>query len=166
MTSDLEQLNRFVTPAWPLSRMLELDTLWEAGTATAEMGRLLRCSKNAVIGKAHRMNLPSRPSPIHRRDVTTGAAPPKRTRPLETPRVKRKPTMATSGPPPQTPPPAKPPAAVFQRPARTCCWPMGEPRKPDFRFCGDAADPGKPYCTLHSRHAYVRIRRDDADRHV
>lgn len=41
-----------------------LESLWNAGVPTAEIGRLTGRGKNAVIGKAHRMRLVSRPSPL------------------------------------------------------------------------------------------------------
>jgi GcrA cell cycle regulator len=40
---------------------------WAAGTSASEIGRQLGVSKNAVIGRAHRLYLPSRPSPIRRK---------------------------------------------------------------------------------------------------
>lgn len=46
--------------------MRELRVLWAAGHSTAEIGRRLGVSKNAVVGKAHRMDLGGRPSPIRR----------------------------------------------------------------------------------------------------
>jgi GcrA cell cycle regulator len=47
---------------------------------------------------------------------------------------------------------------------RSCCWPIGEPGQPDFRFCSAEALPGKPYCAEHAAIAYVkaRDRREDA----
>jgi GcrA cell cycle regulator len=30
-----------------------------------------------------------------------------------------------------------------------CRWPIGEPRHPDFHFCGAAQAEGRPYCELH-----------------
>jgi GcrA cell cycle regulator len=64
--------------------------------------------------------------------------------------------------------PAAPVAVVRAFPrlgsARSCCWPIGEPGTPDFRFCSSEATPGKPYCTTHAAVAYVkaRDRREDA----
>ena len=43
-----------------------LRRLWDEGHATAEIGRRLRVSKNAVVGKAHRLDLEARPDPIRR----------------------------------------------------------------------------------------------------
>lgn len=49
---------------WPASRRARLRRLWAHGHSAAEIGRRLGVTKNAVIGKASRMNLPGRPSPI------------------------------------------------------------------------------------------------------
>lgn len=46
-----------------------LRTLWEQGHSTAEIGRRMGFSKNAIVGRSHRLNLSERPSPI-RRGVT------------------------------------------------------------------------------------------------
>ena len=43
-----------------------LRELWTEGHSTAEIGRRLGVSKNAIVGKAHRLDLPARPSPIRR----------------------------------------------------------------------------------------------------
>lgn len=37
---------------------------------------------------------------------------------------------------------------------RICKWPLGHPGEPDFHFCGDAVNPGFPYCVKHCGHAY------------
>lgn len=49
---------------WTPELISQLGALWEQGLATAEIGRRLGISKNAVIGKAHRMALKARPSPL------------------------------------------------------------------------------------------------------
>ena len=50
-----------------------LRELWTEGHSTAEIGRRLGVSKNAIVGKAHRLDLPARPSPI-RREASEPAA--------------------------------------------------------------------------------------------
>jgi GcrA cell cycle regulator len=40
-----------------------------------------------------------------------------------------------------------------------CRWPHGDPRDENFSYCGDAAVPGKPYCTAHMAEAYVPVQR-------
>ncbi|MSP00972.1 MAG: GcrA cell cycle regulator [Acetobacteraceae bacterium] len=44
----------------------QLRGLWAEGLSTAEIGRRLGVTKNAIVGKAHRLDLPARPSPIRR----------------------------------------------------------------------------------------------------
>lgn len=158
---------------WTAEAIERLKALWAEGHSTAEIGRRMGISKNAVVGKAHRLNLPARPSPI-RRD----AAP----RPAPVPRAPRPMPAARIAPPPMLRPapvmaPAPAPVAVAPvvrafpvapaRPrlgSRTCCWPIGEPGTSGFRFCGGEPMAGKPYCTEHAALAYVkpRDRREDA----
>ena len=141
-----------------------LKALWAEGVSTAEIGRRIGVSKNAVVGKAHRLLLAARPSPI-RRGVPI--APPKRA----AARRVVGPTLPALAPAPvereRVPPPAPvaspPPSlrAVHRAPGGrlvACCWPIGEPGTRSFRFCGDESLPGKPYCPAHASLAYVKVR--------
>jgi GcrA cell cycle regulator len=123
---------------WTEERIAELIRLWEAGHSASHIGKVLGVSKNAVIGKAHRLKLPPRPSPI-RRSATPRA-------PRAAPVPKRVPKM-----------PARPimRAARAHGGASSCLWPIGDPSTPDFHFCGAQAEPGKPYCLEHCARAYV-----------
>jgi GcrA cell cycle regulator len=51
---------------WTAEAIERLKLLWTEGLSTAEIGRRLNISKNAVVGKAHRLALVARPSPIRR----------------------------------------------------------------------------------------------------
>ncbi|QEO16951.1 GcrA family cell cycle regulator [Acetobacter vaccinii] len=51
---------------WTEEIIAQLKDLWAEGLSTAEIGRRLSITKNAVVGKAHRLGLPARPSPIRR----------------------------------------------------------------------------------------------------
>lgn len=162
---------------WNETIIGELRALWAEGLSTAEIGRRLGISKNAVVGKAHRLDLSPRPSPIRRTDRPQGA-------PAPAPRVTG-PTLAPlpSGPQLVTPAAVIPPATVATPSVKAapprrlaavapapvarvsaCCWPVGEPGKPGFHFCDSAAVAGKPYCAEHAQLAYVKIRdrREDA----
>ncbi|QQX91740.1 GcrA cell cycle regulator [Gluconobacter sphaericus] len=57
---------------WTDETIARLRDLWSQGLSTAEIGRQLSITKNAVVGKAHRLGLPPRPSPIRNRKVTDG----------------------------------------------------------------------------------------------
>jgi GcrA cell cycle regulator len=154
---------------WNEETIGKLRDFWAEGLSTAEIGRRMGVSKNAVVGKAHRLNLPSRPSPI-RRD---GEKSPRRriARRVQGPTL---PVLSAS----LSPMPPEPPRVVerqapvlravcLPRPgARVtpCCWPIGEPGTKTFRFCDVDAIAGKPYCDEHASLAYVKVRdkREDA----
>ena len=51
---------------WTDATIRQLRELWAEGHETSEIGRRMNMSRNAIIGKAHRLDLPSRPSPIKR----------------------------------------------------------------------------------------------------
>ncbi len=173
---------------WNEDTIARLRALWAEGHSTAEIGRRISVSKNAVVGKAHRLGLDARPSPI-RRDgpgaATPRATPPRRAvgptlPPLaaEAVLVERDdaadtvaevlPPIATAPPPmaslPQPMQTALPASAVRavppMRSSRTmaCCWPIGEPGTKSFRFCDVDALTGKPYCPEHAQLAYVKVR--------
>lgn len=157
---------------WTHEAIERLRAFWTEGHSTAEIGRRMGVSKNAVVGKAHRLNLSARPSPI-RRDAQPRAERP-RAAPRATPRrdVVRLPPSAV--PQRQAAPvqvAAKPSAAptlvrssFLRSSQRNCCWPIGEPGRADFRFCSAEGLAGKPYCAEHAAVAYVkaRDRREDA----
>jgi GcrA cell cycle regulator len=155
---------------WTDETIARLRELWAEGHSTAEIGRRMGISKNAVVGKAHRLNLVARPSPI-RRDGE-GAAP----RPVVVRRVTGPtlPPLAAAAPMAPAPPAARPMAAHARAEApkphavrpvpmytprpQSCCWPLGEPGTRSFRFCDAVAIPGKPYCGEHAAIAYVKVR--------
>lgn len=174
---------------WTEEAIATLRLLWAEGLSTAEIGRRMGISKNAVVGKAHRLNLAARPSPIRR--VPGQPAPPRAPRALPRPAMPRPmPMMPAAARPPlghggggqngggqggqhfatqprqaQAAPAVLPRTAPVRFSSASCCWPIGEPGKPGFRFCGTSAIAGKPYCEEHAALAYVRAkpdRREDA----
>jgi len=161
---------------WTEEAVARLRALWAEGHSTAEIGRRMGTSKNAIVGKAHRLHLPPRASPI--REKGTGT--PRRPR---TPRVRGvslPPPAAASGSVPSSRTPSAParpsapapepqPATVFKPLAarHPCCWPIGEPGTREFRTCDGPAVPGKSYCQEHAALAYVpRTTRDRPDGRV
>ncbi len=146
---------------WSEEIIAKLRALWAEGLSTAEIGRRLNISKNAVVGKAHRLNLPPRPSPIRRGTGENGA--PRAATPRRTQGPTLPPLAASLGAPV---PVLRQVVSVPKSSSREtpCCWPIGEPGKPSFHFCNASAAAGKPYCEEHAAIAYVRVRdrREDA----
>ena len=60
---------------WTDESISRLRDLWQEGHSTAEIGRRMQITKNAVVGKAHRLTLPPRPSPIRKALEATTAMP-------------------------------------------------------------------------------------------
>ncbi len=143
---------------WTEEVIARLRALWAEGHSTAEIGRRLNVSKNAVVGKAHRLNLPARPSPIRRHE---GDAP----RPVVPKRVQGPtlPPLSVSIGAPAPSLRAIMPVPKFSQRATPCCWPIGEPGQPSFHFCSAESVAGKPYCEEHAAIAYVRIKDRRAD---
>lgn len=141
---------------WDIDTIGRLHHLWAEGHSTAEIGRLMQISKNAVIGKAHRLDLPARPSPIRRGAVRT-ARPPRPTCPPLAELMPTAPPLATVPAPSTTRRNAA--AAAMKFGNTPCCWPIGEPSRPSFHFCGADTVLGKPYCPEHCGLAYRKPRR-------
>ncbi|HEX2939463.1 MAG TPA: GcrA family cell cycle regulator [Rhodopila sp.] len=59
---------------WDEETIRLLRALWAEGLSTAEIGRRLGVSKNAIVGKAHRLDLDARPSHIRRETLRTVSA--------------------------------------------------------------------------------------------
>ena len=108
--------------AWTDERIDQLKSMWEKGmTASQIADELGGVSRNAVIGKAHRLGLQSRPSPVKAGDAPRKPAPPKRpapkkpdaqaepapvesSRPAVPPSVPQHPSAAVQPSAPDTPP--------------------------------------------------------------
>jgi GcrA cell cycle regulator len=156
---------------WPPERIAAARALWDEGLSTPQIGRRLGCSKNAVVSIARRARpkFTERQSPIIRggpqtpasaRQAARRAGGPSPARERSTlPALASSPSPDTSRPMQQLrqPPPYVPP---HLGPVTACCWPIGEPRTPGFRFCEAPTRPGKPYCHEHYRMAYVPVPRD------
>lgn len=133
---------------WTEERVAELIRLWQAGHSASAIGKMLGVSKNAVVGKAHRMQLPSRPSPIKQSTI------PRRISKPAQPVTK---TVITR---PAAPAPRR---IVRHAKGRSCMWPIGDPGEPDFHFCGGPALESKPYCEEHCARAYITRSRSSSN---
>ena len=201
--------------SWTDERIATLKKMWEGGSTASQIAdELGGVSRNAVIGKAHRLGLKSRPSPVKAADKKKPApkakpaskpAPKKAAPRAEAPAAPAPASPAPApvakpsnpipsqplpnkapdlpkivsvgpggflrqGPGDQQPPippapprrlvPAKPDPSIADKTSlldlseKVCRWPMGHPGEPDFHFCGEAVNPGFPYCVEHCGRAY------------
>jgi GcrA cell cycle regulator len=140
---------------WTDERVSTLKKLWLEGLSASQIAKQLGgVTRNAVIGKVHRLGLsgraaPSQPSrPVYRPQrprQTVAAAPAPRREPILRP--------AAPAPSPVLDLPGT--ATVLTLGAHMCKWPIGDPSTDEFSFCGRrAGGEGGPYCIEHSRVAY------------
>ena len=122
---------------WTDDRLEGLKKLWSEGLSISQIGEALGVSRNSIAGKAHRMGLPKRPSPISRSKV-------------------EKPKTVVPEMPKELPLRLELRKLEWSR--NKCCWPTGDPKKNGFLFCGGSVVPGKPYCLKHCYEAYTTSR--------
>src|SRR5260370_13137419 len=150
---------------WTDQRTELLKTLWAEGLSSSQIGGELGLTRNAVIGKVHRLGLSGR---------IKSAAPP----PREPKRGRSHVSHYNGGPKPQRTDvtPFKGPSdlsvethapapikniipidrrcSILELTLDNCHWPIGDPRSRAFFFCGAKSLRCLPYCGYHSRMAY------------
>ena len=154
---------------WTDERVELLRKLWSEGLSASQIAAQLGgVSRNAVIGKVHRLKLAGRGRSTSQPARAKKPAAPK---PQSAPRPAR--AVATSGANAlQAQFDAEPVSRAVYRPAadvvvpisrrlaltqlteRNCKWPNGDPLTEEFSFCGNEAGEHGPYCSYHARLAY------------
>lgn len=156
---------------WSDDRVELLKKLWEQGLSASQIALQLGMgvTRNAVIGKVHRLRLSGRATQPR-------SAIPRADRKPRAPSIPgRSPSMPTAGSnalkpyaqPASRPMPLPEPKplrlidnakdgriTILHLSERTCKWPIGDPMKEDFCFCGHGPREGSPYCEYHARIAY------------
>lgn len=164
-----------------------LTALWADGLSASQIAAQIGgdVTRNQVIGKAHRLGLTKRPSPI-KRAAATGVIPLRQgsggqvplkppvkviPAPLRSPKdIGPSPAWTVPHPraaiPVRAEAPKPMPAALAEgqgrwRPLveagpRDCRWPRGDLREGSLRFCCAATEPGHSYCAEHEETARGR----------
>ena len=138
--------------SWTDERVALLKKLWGEGKTAAEIAKELGgVTRNAVIGKAHRLKLSNRVSPIQQNK-----------KPVIANKVERKvatPVRAEKAAKPVLPE-IKGGVSLMDLGSRMCRWPHGDPRDDEFGFCGAEIVAGLPYCAEHAKVAYQAATRN------
>ena len=150
--------------SWTDERVELLKKLWTDGLSAsqiaAELGGITR---NAVIGKVHRLGLSGRA-----KSSSSGGARPRKARaPGHMMRVSRPSMRGNTAlahaydhdlePEPELIDniiPMGQRRTILELTEETCRWPIGDPGSTDFFFCGGNTVTSLPYCAHHSRVAY------------
>ncbi len=143
---------------WTDERVETLKKLWLDGLSASQIAKQLGgVTRNAVIGKVHRLGLSGRATPSQPQRTVFKA--PRAPRPAVSassaaaPRRAIEPSMPSQ---PIQPYIAEEPgtATVLTLGAHMCKWPIGDPSSDGFTFCGRRSDREGPYCQDHARVAY------------
>ena len=152
--------------SWTDERVESLKKLWQEGLSASQIaGRLGGVTRNAVIGKVHRLGLSGRATTSRmksHRPRRPAAAAQKR---LAKPRFAQVGNTALRALYQGDAEPYAPPVEELVIPEKerkyittlteSCCrWPIGDPQHADFHFCGKGKVTGLPYCEFHARRAF------------
>jgi GcrA cell cycle regulator len=136
---------------WTDERVATLRKLWAEGLSASQIAKQLGgVTRNAVIGKVHRLGLAGRAAkrPVRQaRPRVIGPTAPRLRPAMTTPAVvmpQLEPVRLEDG---NT-------ASVLTLNESMCKFPIGDPTEANFAFCGRASWGGHPYCQDHARLAY------------
>jgi GcrA cell cycle regulator len=150
---------------WSDDRVEQLKKLWEAGLSASQIAAELgNVTRNAVIGKVHRLGLsgraksPATAAPRQQRKTRPAQQMMRVTRPVSRGNTALAHVFEVEM---ETDPvtfdnvvPMNQRLSLLELNEATCHWPVGDPSSADFFFCGGKALGGLPYCAQHSRVAY------------
>jgi len=162
---------------WTDERVEKLKKLWSEGLSASQIAAQLGgVSRNAVIGKVHRLSLPGR---AKAGGTATAARTPKRNTsapraPNYASRITTRTVTRQQGatmlkeeietveemeyvPAKNVVVPISRRLGLTELTERTCKWPVGDPLKDDFYFCGCDSSDSSPYCNYHQRLAYQPV---------
>lgn len=140
---------------WTEERVALLRKLWLEGLSASQIAKQLGgVTRNAVIGKVHRLGLSGRATPSQPpRPAFKAPRPP---RPVSTPSLAPRRALPLLSAAPELPQPheveAPGSATVLTLGTHMCKWPIGDPASDGFTFCGRRTD--GTYCVEHQRVAY------------
>lgn len=159
--------------SWTDERVELLKKLWQDGHSASQIASELGgVTRNAVIGKVHRLGLSGRgkaqvasATRVRKPRTPSAQTKPRAPRASAAKAVKLDPELETKSiPVPKVEPqealvvPISKRATILTLTETTCKWPIGDPGDPDFHFCGNPSAEDAPYCKYHCSIAYQPAR--------
>jgi GcrA cell cycle regulator len=137
--------------SWTNEKVSKLRALWTKGHTASQIASLLgETTRNAVIGKAHRLNLeeraPSKAKSVSEKKQTNSAQPKLRASASRKSKFNSILLDKDFEPENQT--------SLENLTDKTCKWPSGHPDEENFYFCGRKPVDSFPYCKLHVLYAF------------
>ncbi len=135
---------------WTLEKVNELKQLWGKGNTAAQIASIIGgVSRNAVIGKAYRLNLAAKS--IKKKNNFNQVSQHQENAPQlerKTRKSRFNSLLLDKSFEPENP------KSLEQLHDEICRWPIGHPNEPDFYFCGRKSMKDFPYCKLHILYAF------------
>ena len=137
--------------SWTEEKITKLKQLWGKGNTASQIAEIIGgISRNAVIGKAHRLNLSAK---IKTRTATSNQSfenslNEKSVKNTKVRRSKFKSLIIEKDFEPENP------KQLEQLDENSCKWPIGHPNEKSFYFCGRSSLKDFSYCKLHLLYAY------------
>ena len=137
--------------SWTEEKVAKLKELWGKGSTASQIAEIIGgISRNAVIGKAHRLNLSSK---IKTRTATSNQSfenslEEKNIKNKRVRRSKFKSLIIEKDFEPENP------KQLEELDENSCKWPIGHPDEKSFYFCGRSSLKDFSYCKLHLLYAY------------
>ena len=139
---------------WTAERIEQLRHCVGSGLTCSQIAAEIGVTRNAVIGKIHRLGLsPARPA-----GASARSCPPRARHPRMAPHGRLLRLIGAEVPGDTVAEPAPIDSAqrcsLLEIAQDKCHWPIGDPHAADFAFCGNEAVTGFSYCAGHARMAY------------
>ena len=136
--------------SWTEEKVQKLKELWSKGHTASQIAEALGdTTRNAVIGKAHRLNLEARAPSKKSSQSSTSVNRSTRKGPAPTSRkAKFQSILLDKNFEPENP------KSLEELTDQTCKWPIGHPNEEKFYFCGRKPEGEFPYCKLHVLYAF------------
>jgi len=137
--------------SWTPERENKLRALWRKGHTASQIAALIGgTTRNAVIGKAHRLNLEARV--VSKKPSATPKTKLENNVEIKQEKLSRKARFKSLLLDPNFEP--ENPKKLSELTDDTCRWPIGHPHEEKFYFCGRKPLEKFPYCKLHVLYAF------------
>lgn len=127
---------------WTKERLAIMAARWKAGDSAGVIAKALGTTRNAIMGRIYRDGLARSPAQP-RVKISRTYRPRKPRKPQRSPETPSTPNLTN-------------PVSIMSLGLHACRWPLGDPLREGFGYCGVDHLDGQPYCQFHDRLAHTQ----------